>query len=122
MFTSKGHCTWAFIMDRLFPAYQTVYAVTGPLLVMKNVKFPVFGEIVRITLRDGTNRMGQVLETSGEKAVVQKIAIFSGAGLPHNEIAGQIVRQAGKFFCVLKFQAPVIRYCDTSAGLRSHHY
>ncbi|XGW10337.1 hypothetical protein V3C99_012096 [Haemonchus contortus] len=166
-------------------SYQTVYAVTGPLLVMKNVKFPVFGEIVRITLRDGTSRMGQVLETSGEKAVVQvyegtrgvdvkdticeftgdvlrmpvsedilgrtfngtgkpidkgppiiaedymdvngmavnpymrvypkrmietgistidvmatisrgqKIAIFSGAGLPHNEIAGQIVRQAG---------------------------
>ncbi|VDO71482.1 unnamed protein product [Heligmosomoides polygyrus] len=152
---------------------------------MRGVKFPAYGEIVRITLKDGTKRMGQVLETLGEKAIVQvyegtrgidvkntvceftgdvlrmpvsedilgrtfngtgkpidkgppicaedfldvngmamnpymrvypkrmietgistidvmntiargqKIAIFSGSGLPHNEIAGQIVRQAG---------------------------
>ncbi|PIO66095.1 hypothetical protein TELCIR_12207, partial [Teladorsagia circumcincta] len=51
--------------------YQTVHGVNGPLLIMRNVKFPVFGEIVRITLKDGTKRMGQVLEISGEKAIVQ---------------------------------------------------
>ncbi|PIO73862.1 hypothetical protein TELCIR_04149 [Teladorsagia circumcincta] len=45
-------------------AYQTVHGVNGPLLIMRNVKFPVFGEIVRITLKDGTKRMGQVLEIS----------------------------------------------------------
>ncbi|WKX97871.1 hypothetical protein Q1695_013510 [Nippostrongylus brasiliensis] len=166
-------------------SYQTVHAVNGPLLVVRGVKFPAYGEIVRIKLKSGERRMGQVLETSGEKAIVQvyegtrgidvkntvceftgdvlrmpvsedilgrtfngtgkpidkgppivaedfmdvngaamnpymrvypkrvietgistidvmstiargqKIAIFSASGLPHNEIAGQIVRQAG---------------------------
>ncbi|ETN70477.1 V-type ATPase, B subunit [Necator americanus] len=172
-------------MCDIFSVYQTVHAVNGPLLILKDVKYPAYGEVVRITLKDGSKRMGQVLETMGNKAVVQvfggtvgvdvkntvceftgdvlrapvseemlgrtfngtgkpidkgphicaedfldvngvavnpymrvyprrmietgissidvmstiargqKIAIFSGAGLPHNEIAAQIVRQAG---------------------------
>ncbi|TYJ54036.1 V-type proton ATPase subunit B [Cryptococcus floricola] len=146
--------------------YRTVAAVNGPLVVLDNVSFPSYNEIVQLTLPDGTVRGGQVLEVSGKKAIVQvfegtsgvdtkatrvsfsgssmklavsedmlgrvfngsgspinpysriypeemiqtgistidtmnsiargqKIPIFSAAGLPHNEIAAQICRQAG---------------------------
>ena len=34
-------------------------------------QFPKFAEIVRLTLHDGSQRSGQVLEVSGSKAVVQ---------------------------------------------------
>ncbi|CAG8558776.1 1159_t:CDS:10, partial [Diversispora eburnea] len=142
--------------------YRTVVSVNGPLVVLDNVKFPKFAEIVNLTLPDGSIRAGQVLEVQGKKAIVQipvsedmlgrifngsgkaidkgpkvfaeefldingspinpysriypeemiqtgisaidtmnsiargqKIPIFSAAGLPHNEIAAQICRQAG---------------------------
>ncbi|KAG2469003.1 VATB2 ATPase, partial [Polypterus senegalus] len=139
--------------------YKTVSGVNGPLVILDQVKFPRYAEIVHLTLPDGTRRSGQVLEVSGAKAVVQvfegtsgidakktsceftgdilrtpvsedmlgqpinpqcriypeemiqtgisaidgmnsiargqKIPIFSAAGLPHNEIAAQICRQAG---------------------------
>ncbi|KAM6976101.1 V-type proton ATPase subunit B, brain isoform 2-T2 [Tautogolabrus adspersus] len=139
--------------------YKTVAGVNGPLVILDQVKFPRYAEIVHLTLPDGTRRSGQVLEVSGSKAVVQvfegtsgidakktsceftgdilrtpvsedmlgqpinpqcriypeemiqtgisaidgmnsiargqKIPIFSAAGLPHNEIAAQICRQAG---------------------------
>ncbi|RSH91376.1 Vacuolar ATP synthase subunit B [Saitozyma podzolica] len=149
--------------------YRTVAAVNGPLVVLDNVSFPSYNEIVQLTLPDGSVRGGQVLEVSGNKAIVQgtsgvdtsatrisfsgssmklavsedmlgrvfngsgnpidngpkvwaedyldinemiqtgistidtmnsiargqKIPIFSASGLPHNEIAAQICRQAG---------------------------
>jgi vacuolar-type H+-ATPase subunit B/Vma2 len=41
------------------------------LVILDNVKFPKYAEIVSLTLPDGTVRSGQVLEVSGNKAVVQ---------------------------------------------------
>lgn len=35
------------------------------------LQFPKFAEIVSLTLADGSKRSGQVLEVSGNKAVVQ---------------------------------------------------
>ncbi|EJD50757.1 V-type ATPase [Auricularia subglabra TFB-10046 SS5] len=55
--------------------YRTVSAVNGPLVVLDNVKFPSYNEIVQLTLPDGTKRSGQVLEVSGKKAIVQ---VFEG--------------------------------------------
>ncbi|CCD66203.1 V-type proton ATPase subunit B 2 [Caenorhabditis elegans] len=55
--------------------YQTVFGVNGPLVIVHNVKFPMFNEIVKITLPNGQIRMGQVLESSKNKAVVQ---VFEG--------------------------------------------
>merc|ERR1711939_241762 len=142
--------------------YNTIGGVNGPLVILENVKFPRYNEIVTLTLPDGTQRSGQVLEARGDRAVVQvfegtsgidverskveftgtslklglaedyldingspinpysrvypeemistgisaidtmnsiargqKIPIFSASGLPHNEIAAQICRQAG---------------------------
>merc|ERR1719248_257591 len=139
--------------------YNTVGGVSGPLVILENVKGPKFAEIVNIKLGDGSRRRGQVLEVDGNRAIVQvfegttgidtlattaeftgevlkmpvsedmlgrvfnpsertypeemiqtgistidvmnsiargqKIPLFSAAGLPHNEIAAQICRQAG---------------------------
>ena len=42
---------------------------------VQNVRRPRFAEIVNLTLGDGTQRSGQVLEVAGSKAVVQ---VFEG--------------------------------------------
>ncbi|NWQ83522.1 VATB2 ATPase, partial [Columbina picui] len=55
--------------------YKTVSGVNGPLVILDQVKFPRYAEIVHLTLPDGTKRSGQVLEVSGSKAVVQ---VFEG--------------------------------------------
>jgi V-type H+-transporting ATPase subunit B len=50
--------------------YRTILDVDGPLVVLDNVKFPKYAEIVNVTLGDGTIRKGQVLEIQGKRAVV----------------------------------------------------
>ncbi len=50
--------------------YRTVVKVDGPLVVLDNVKFPKYAEIVNVVLGDGTIKKGQVLEINGKKAVV----------------------------------------------------
>ena len=51
--------------------YKTVSGVNGPLVILDNVKFSKYAEIVRLTLPDGSSRTGQVLEVNGNKAIVQ---------------------------------------------------
>ncbi|KAH7156143.1 P-loop containing nucleoside triphosphate hydrolase protein [Dactylonectria macrodidyma] len=55
--------------------YNTVGGVNGPLVIVENVKYPRYNEIVTLTLADGTQRSGQVLEARGDRAVVQ---VFEG--------------------------------------------
>lgn len=55
--------------------YNTIGGVNGPLVILENVKFPRFNEIVSLTLPDGSERSGQVLEARGNRAVVQ---VFEG--------------------------------------------
>lgn len=55
--------------------YRTVQGVNGPLVILDNIKFPKYAEIVTLTLGNGEKRKGQVLEVSGSKAVVQ---VFRG--------------------------------------------
>ena len=40
--------------------YKTVSGVNGPLVILDDVKFPKFAEIVNLRLPDGTHRAGQV--------------------------------------------------------------
>jgi len=49
--------------------YRTVSAVNGPLVILDNVKFPKYAEIVTLTLPNGSKRKGQVLEVQGHKAI-----------------------------------------------------
>jgi len=55
--------------------YRTIVGVEGPLVIMENVKFPTFGEIVNVNLANGTVRKGQILEVNKKKAIVQ---VFEG--------------------------------------------
>ena len=59
--------------------YRTVLDVEGPLVVLDNVKFPKYAEIVNVRLGNGVIRKGQVLEIKGKQAVVQvsKICLLS---------------------------------------------
>jgi len=61
---------------------------------VQNVRRPKFAEIVNLTLSDGTQRTGQVLEVQGSKAVVQ---VFEGTSGIDNlgtavEFSGDILR------------------------------
>lgn len=55
--------------------YRTISYVTGPLVFVNNVHGVAYNEMVSIKLPDGTRRTGQVLEVSGEIAVIQ---VFEG--------------------------------------------
>ncbi|MCJ1342427.1 Vacuolar ATP synthase subunit B [Peltigera leucophlebia] len=55
--------------------YNTIGGVNGPLVILESVKFPRYNEIVSLTLPDGSERSGQVLEARGNRAVVQ---VFEG--------------------------------------------
>eukprot|EP00126_Sphaerothecum_destruens_P000004 Sdes_comp10004_c0_seq2m1588 len=74
--------------------YKTVSAVNGPLVILDNVKFPKFAEIVNLTLADGTKRSGQVLEVQGKKAIVQVFEGTSGIDAKNTtcEFTGDILR------------------------------
>jgi len=76
--------------------YRTVSGVNGPLVILDKVKFPKFAEIVNLTLPDGTQRAGQVLEVSGSKAVVQVFEGTSGIDAKKTtcEFTGDILRTA----------------------------
>lgn len=65
-----------FILPIFYLVYKTVTGVNGPLVILNDVKFPQFSEIVNITLPDGTKRSGQVLEISRNKAVVQVLVVI----------------------------------------------
>lgn len=74
--------------------YRTILDVEGPLVVLDNVKFPKYAEIVNVRLGDGSLRKGQVLEIQGKRAVVQ---IFEGTqGIDnlntHVEFTGDVLR------------------------------
>ena len=46
--------------------YRNVLDVEGPLVILDNVKFPKYAEIVNVRLGNGTIRKGQVLEIKGK--------------------------------------------------------
>jgi len=74
--------------------YKTVSGVNGPLVILDDVKFPKYAEIVQLRLADGTIRSGQVLEVSGSKAVVQVFEGTSGIDAKNTlcEFTGDILR------------------------------
>ncbi|KAK9301660.1 hypothetical protein QLX08_006078 [Tetragonisca angustula] len=74
--------------------YKTVSGVNGPLVILDEVKFPKYAEIVQLKLADGSIRSGQVLEVSGSKAVVQVFEGTSGidAKNTHCEFTGDTLR------------------------------
>jgi V-type H+-transporting ATPase subunit B len=76
--------------------YRTVTAVNGPLVILDNVKFPKYSEIVNLRLADGTVRSGQVLEVQGKRAVVQVFEGTSGIDAKHTvcEFSGDVLKMS----------------------------
>merc|ERR1712178_44354 len=74
--------------------YQTVKGVSGPLVILENVKKPMFAEICLLTLPDGEKRKGQVLEVHDNRAVVQVFEGTSGIDSKTTscEFSGDILR------------------------------
>jgi len=74
--------------------YQTVSGVNGPLVILEKVKYAKYAEIVSLTLADGTQRSGQVLEVSGDKAIVQVFEGTSGIDAKYTscEFTGDILK------------------------------
>jgi V/A-type H+-transporting ATPase subunit B len=61
------------------PEYSKVTEITGPLMVVEGVKGVSYNEVVKIRLSGGEERLGQVLEVSKQRAIVE---VFEGtAGL-----------------------------------------
>lgn len=56
--------------------YKTVAEVAGPLMLVENVEGVTYQELTEIELPGGDMRRGQVLEVSGDTALVQ---VFEGA-------------------------------------------
>jgi hypothetical protein len=91
---SVRHCFFVIkLVSHAATEYRTVSAVNGPLVILDNVKFPRFSEIVNLRLADGTVRSGQVLEVHGSKAVVQVFEGTSGIDAKHTvcEFSGLFV-------------------------------
>jgi len=86
--------------------YKTVREVAGPLLVVEGVEGVAFGEVVRIKTPHGENRLGQVLESSKDIAVVQVFEGTSGMDTSETSVrfTGEIMRlsvskeMVGRFF------------------------
>ena len=58
--------------------YKTIESVYGPLVVVKKVSGAAYNEIVNIVMSDGSERLGQVLETASDYAIVQVFGPTAG--------------------------------------------
>ncbi|EPX73078.1 V-type ATPase V1 subunit B [Schizosaccharomyces octosporus yFS286] len=67
-------------------SYSTVSAITGPLVILDNIRSPKYNEIVNLNLADGSVRSGQVLEVAGSKAIVQVFEGTSGVDVRKTSI------------------------------------
>lgn len=66
--------------------YNTVGGINGPLVILDKVNIPQFDEIVALTLPDGTEKQGQVLETRGDRAVVQVFEDTTGIDVKRTRV------------------------------------
>ena len=60
--------------------YRTINRIAGPLLFVEKTEPIGYGELVNITLADGSTKRGQVLDTSDELVVVQVFETTAGLG------------------------------------------
>jgi len=74
--------------------YSTISYVTGPLVFVNNVHGVAYNEMVSITLPNGALRSGQVLEISGDIAVIQ---VFEGTqGIDVDRTAVRFLEEVAK--------------------------
>src|SRR5579862_6853047 len=66
--------------------YRTIDRITGPLLFVKDVANAAYGEIVEISLPDGTRRQGQVLDSRKGLAIVQVFGPTMGMNVTQTSV------------------------------------
>ena len=66
--------------------YRTIHEISGPLMVVEQVKNVTFDELAEIELTDGSVRRCKVLEVNGDKAVVQLFESSAGINLKDSKI------------------------------------
>ena len=67
--------------------YKTIESVAGPLVVVGQVRAASYNEIVKIRMQNGEYRLGQVLDTSDGKAVVQVFGPTSGININKTSVS-----------------------------------
>ena len=67
--------------------YKTIGNVSGPLIVVKAVKNAAYGEITRIKLANGEEKLGQVIETADTYAVVQVFGSTNGINIKSTSVS-----------------------------------
>lgn len=66
--------------------YTSVTDVSGPLMIIENVKDVAYGELVEVTTPLGEKRLGQVLEVREDKAIVQLFEGTSGIDTKNTKV------------------------------------
>ena len=66
--------------------YRTIHEISGPLMVVEQVKNVTYDELAEIELTDGSVRRCKVLEVNGDKAVVQLFESSAGINLKDSKI------------------------------------
>ncbi len=67
--------------------YKTIGKVSGPLLVVNSVSKAAYGEITKIRLQNGEERLGQVIESAEGYAVVQVFGPTSGINVKSTSVS-----------------------------------
>lgn len=66
--------------------YTSVSEVSGPLMIVDNVRGIAYAELVEVTTPSGEKRLGQVLETREDKAIVQLFEGTSGIDTKNTKV------------------------------------
>ncbi len=76
--------------------YRTIDRISGPLLFVEDVANAAYGEIVEISLPDGTRRQGQVLDSRKGLAIVQVFGPTMGMNVEQTSVKfiGEVARLA----------------------------
>jgi V/A-type H+-transporting ATPase subunit B len=73
--------------------YKTTREIRGPLLVVEDVKGAAYNELVEIKLSDGTEMIGNVLDTFSDRAIVQVFGRTDGLELDVSvRFTGEVIK------------------------------
>jgi V/A-type H+-transporting ATPase subunit B len=67
--------------------YKTIGSIAGPLVVVEKVRNAAYNEIVRISTSSGKSMLGQVLESTDNKAIVQVFGSTEGLGISNMSVS-----------------------------------
>jgi V/A-type H+-transporting ATPase subunit B len=72
---------------KLTVEYNTIHSIQGPLIIVDKVRNAAYNEIVRINMPNGESVLGQVLESSAGKAIVQVFGSTEGLSIKDTSVS-----------------------------------